>query len=391
MTKWLIPSISLALILLTVSADRQITQMLAYTLSTAGSGLNKTLQLVKPLSTQNDGQFIPLWPWSSNDESSINLAVSQDNLKSARLQNPEQQSAKQLWLTWKSLLVQSQFQQIPIIGALLAKRLQEQTEPSVYAAISYLLGQKSLAAESKALLLDLLADIATPEALQLLLELTRNGQDSSLYYLVLAAIARIGDNRWNGQFHQELSPLLESAWNDANTTDPALINALATAIAKIGAPEGVNLLLLTLSGLEQYNQEIGRVKQEAAFNAVPQTRNPDSVGVLSEWLEQESIGSPGFEVSGAALGGIGTPESTQEIIDWAQDAPDEGARNLESWLSDVDDGKVKEALIDTSGNLKSFESTQVSEVVHKHTKLPHANDQTAFSTSSMLSNEAKAP
>ncbi|KJV06991.1 hypothetical protein VZ94_07765 [Methylocucumis oryzae] len=367
--------------------------MLAYTLSTAGSGLNKTLQLVKPLSTQNDGQFIPLWPWSSNDESSINLAVSQDNLKPTRLQNPEQQSAKQLWLTWKSLLVQSQFQQIPIIGALLAKRLQEHTEPSVYAAISYLLAQKSLAAESKALLLDLLADIATPEALQLLLELTRNGQDSSLYYLVLAAIARIGDNRWNGQFHQELSPLLEAAWNDVNTTDSALINALATAIAKIGAPEGVNLLLLTLSGLEQSNQEqeIDRVKQEAAFNAVPQTRNPDAVGVLSEWFEQESLGTPAFEVSGDALAGIGTPESTQEIIDWAQDAPDEGARNLENWLSDVDDGKVKEALIDTSGNTKSFESTQVSEVVHKHTKLPHANDQTAFSTSSMLSNETKAP
>ncbi|KJV07092.1 hypothetical protein VZ94_07150 [Methylocucumis oryzae] len=147
----------------------------------------------------------------------------------------------------------------------------------------------------------------------------------------------------------------------------------------------------TGSGLEQYNQEIGRVKQEAAFNAVPQTRNPDAVGVLSEWFEQESLGTPAFEVSGDALAGIGTPESTQEIIDWAQDAPDEGARNLESWLSDVDDGKVKEALIDTLGNIKSFESTQVSAVVHKHTKLPDANDQTAFSTSSMLSSEVKAP
>jgi len=277
--------------------------------------------------------------------------------------NLHEQTPAQLWQYWKRLLNQSEFQQLPIIGALLAERLRQQPDPNVYRNISDWLEKPTVSMEIKAILLDLLAEIATPDALRQLLGMAEQGAGSPLYIQVLQALSRIGDNRWDGRFHTELSPALEAAWSDPDISDQAFFSAVAKAIAAVGAPEGIEQLLLTVSGNNKgkATEDINRIKQAIAFEAIPEVRNPDAVDVLSTWFNQEPLGTPTFEVSGSALAEIGSPEATQQIVDWARDAPPEGARNLEDWLSKIDDADSLASI--SSAQDLPYQSPEIAAVI----------------------------
>lgn len=258
----------------------------------------------------------------------------------------QHQTPAQLWQYLQTLLNQSDFQQIPIIGRIFAERLRKHPDPEVYRNIADLLLQPNVSLEIKAILLDLLAEIATPDSLAQLITLAEQQAHSSLYILVLQAISRIGDNRWDGEFHEELSPALETAWSNAEINDQAFLNAVGKAIAAVGAPNGVDQLLLTVSGSnsDKEPEETNRIKQEVAFDVIPQVRNPDAVEVLSTWLGQEPLGTPASEVSANALAGIGSSAAAQKIVDWAKEAPAEGARNLKDWLSKIDDDNALKSI-----------------------------------------------
>lgn len=295
--------------------------------------------------------------------------------------NLGQQTPAQLWQYWKMQLNRSEFQQIPIIGALLAEGLRKYPDPKVYQGIAGLLLQPDVAVENKAIVLDLLSEIATPDSLSQLIDLARQGEDFPLYILVLQAISRIGDNRWDGEFHEELSPILEAAWSDPENSDQAFLSAVGKAIATVGAPEGVDQLLLTVSGNGNGKaaEETNRIKQEVAFDVIPQVRNPDAVEVLSTWFEQEALGTPAFEVSGDALAEIGSPSATQEIVDWAKDAPAEGARNLNDWLTKIDDNKSLKFIAEAQ-NLE-FQNPEIKAVID--TVAADINASTAISAASL--------
>jgi hypothetical protein len=274
------------------------------------------------------------------------------------------QTPAQLWQRWEMLLIRSQFQQIPIIGAMLAESLRKHPDPQIYQNIAHLLAQEDVSVENKAILLDLLGEIATPDSLSQLIGLAETQADSPLYISALQVISRIGDNRWDGRFHEELSPMLEAAWSNPAINDLAFLNAIAKAIAVVGAPEGVNQLLRTVAGRNagKDTEEKGRAKQAVAFEAIPKVRNPDAVATLSEPFEQEPIGSAVFEASGDALAEIGSPAATQEILNWAQTAPPEGARRLQDWLPKIDDSDSL-ALIAKAQQSLEFQSTEVAAVV----------------------------
>ncbi|MDD5276448.1 MAG: hypothetical protein PHR16_10255 [Methylovulum sp.] len=278
----------------------------------------------------------------------------------------QHQTTAQLWQSWKLLLSRSEFQQIPIIGMLLAEGLRKYPHPEIYRSIYSLLSKPDLPLQNKALLLDLLADIATPESLNQLVDLAGQETASPMRILVLQAISHIGDNQWDGTFHEELSPVLEAAWTNLGNSDQAFLTAVGIAIAQVGAPEGVKQLLLTLSGNNKNNdtEATRRIKQEVAFNAIPQIRNPNAVGVLDTWFVQEPPGTPAFEVSGNALAEIGSPEATQKIVDWAQKAPAEGARNLEDWLSKIDEPNSLRVMSAITQKM-SFQSQEIVDVVNK--------------------------
>jgi len=226
------------------------------------------------------------------------------------------QNAKQLWLYWQYLLKQSELQQIPIIGSLLAERLRKNPEPSVYRGIADLINDPKIPVEHKALLLDLLAEIATPDSLTQLLNLAAQEVESPMYIFILQAIAHIGDNLWDGQFHEELSPILEAAWSNPENNDESLLYAIATAIAKVGAPNGINKLLKSVSGnnKDKINRDKNRTKQQIAFVTIPsKVRNPNAVESLNNCLSQESVGSPTHDVCGAAIESMSALSSAQSV------------------------------------------------------------------------------
>ncbi|MEQ1558297.1 MAG: hypothetical protein ABL933_05080 [Methyloglobulus sp.] len=296
-----------------------------------------------------------------------------DNADNARM---HKQTPAQLWQNWKKQLERGEFQRIPILGTLLSERLRKYPDLSVYESIANILSQPDVPIENKVLLLDLLTEIATPQALAQLIELAETEINSSMYMLIVQAISRIGDNRWDGKFHDELSPVLEAAWADppANT-DQIFIRAVGKAIAEVGAADGVNALLLTVSGKNntKKTEEYERIKQEVALKAIPRVRNPHAIEVLNTQLVKAPIGTAAFEVSGSALSAMSTPKATQKIVAWAQKAPDEGARNLQYWLTKVSDASSVQLV--TAAQKLPINSTKITAVL---------NDFVSSSSTSMV-------
>lgn len=243
------------------------------------------------------------------------------------------------WQQLETALSRQERQQAPILAAQLAESLRQQPDPDVYLRISTHVLHPNEPLANKAILLDLLTDTATPEALNQLLDFADLELDPSLSVLVLQSIARIGDNRWGGQFHEELSPTLEAAWDNPMRNDVEFLAALAKAIASIGAPKGVAQLLQTVSttNTSQDSEATRRAKQEGAFSAIPQIRNPAAAAALAKGLEQEPIGSAAFDASGRGLASINSPNATQILIDYAKDAPIESSQNLAAWLPQIND------------------------------------------------------
>ncbi len=233
-------------------------------------------------------------------------------------------NALQLWSYWKLLLEQSELHQIPIVNALLAEKLRKHPQPEIYQNIGELLQDNDLSIEFKALLLDLLAQIATPSALAQLIDIADLGSNSPLYAFLLQALSRIGDNRWNGLFHEELSPMLQAAWSDPPIADENFLNAVGTALANIGAPSGIEQLLDSVAGKDFYpghlnaekDKEIDRIKQQVAYDTLSdEVHNPSAIHVLIDCLSQAELGSPESEICPLALAGINTPQATSAIID----------------------------------------------------------------------------
>lgn len=252
----------------------------------------------------------------------------------------------QLWQRWEKALARGDFQQNAIIASLLAEQLRQYPDAGVYQAIDNALRQPGLAVAGKSAVIDLLGEIATPEALAQLIDIAQAGADSPLYISALQAISRIGDNRWDGRFHEELSPDLEAAWLDMAVVDSAHVGAIARALATIGAPSGVELLLQALAAPAKTAalEETARLKQATAFSMIPAVRNPAAVEVLAEWFHQAGLGSPVFEVSGLTLANVGSPAATQVLLDWAETAPDEGARRVGDWLLRIHDSASVELM-----------------------------------------------
>lgn len=275
---------------------------------------------------------------------------------------PPAGSPAQLWQRWEKALARGDFQQNAILGSLLAEQLRQHPDAGVYRKIGNALGQSGLSVASRSAVIDLLGEIATPEALAQLIEIAQNGANSPLYIAALQAISRIGDNRWDGRFHEELSPDLEAAWTDMPVADPAYASAVAKALATIGAPSGMELLFQALAVPAKLAaaEEAARLKQATAFSMIPAARNPAVVDIVAGWFHNAGLGSPAFEVSGLTLANVGSPAATQVLLDWAETAPDEGARRVGDWLLKIHDSASVE-LMAAQQNSLNFQSSAVAD------------------------------
>jgi hypothetical protein len=274
-------------------------------------------------------------------------AAAPDEPLSAPAEATPQGPISEEWGHWLRLWQDREYAQLALASATLAERLQQSGDETVYRDLRQRLQQPGISWQRRVWLIDLLADTATPPALEILLEAITRERHPAPRDKLLEAITRTGDNRWQGRFHPELSPALESAWRDAH--DPGLITALATAIAKIGAPSGLEQLFAALSGDGKTLAEISRSpdpRGHAAINAISKVRNPEALPVLTAWFNRSRAGEPAFIASGEALANLGSPEATAFLANWAKRAPISARPLVKRWLKGARDTDSRELLRD---------------------------------------------
>lgn len=295
---------------------------------------------------------------------STNSNLSPDYTPEASRVTLTNQNAIQLWATWKKLVQDAELQEIPVVNVLLAGRIRKNPDPLIYQDMHALFLDPDIALEKKALLLDLLTEIATPEALAELLALAESGQDSSLYAFILQAISRIGDNLWDGRFHEELSPILESAWQNPDLTDEKLLHSIGTAIAEVGAPSGIDLLLQSIgsTGRLSGNAASDRSRPPVAYSLSGKVHNPKATKTLEICLVTSASDTPSAEFCIAALGGLDTPEATEILLNHAQSASDGEVRQIGNAIDKIQNEEALKLIVQAPGQ-RQFKSTKVEEAI----------------------------
>ena len=217
--------------------------------------------------------------------------------------------------------------------------LEEGEKAQIYSQIRSLLVGSELADNQKLELIQMLGSTATPEALGLLLQLTEQNRVLNLRQVVHNMIGGIGEVQWGGQFHPELSSLLEQAWKTSGAV-PGFREALAEAIAGVGARSGIELLYEEARRGGQTIAEFSVQEDNMAWQVLDvfqKIRNPDAVPVLAARLGDQALDNFDLVLSGTSLAAMGRPEATSALLHWAESSKRDVGQLIEPWLSEVRD------------------------------------------------------
>lgn len=233
--------------------------------------------------------------------------------------------------------------QIDLAWRLLVPKLQTELasadKRSVYGAIDLFLADPGLGYRAKFQLIEMLGRTATPEALSLLLQTAQDGTLPELQQLVLKMIRGTGQVQWGGRFHEELSPLLEEAWDSAGRT-PGLREAVAEALAGVGAASGLERLYTeALRGgptLSTFAAQEDNLAWEV-LDVFRRVRNPAAVPTLASRLGDQPLDNLELVLSGTALAAMGRPEATAALLGWAEGSNRHVGALLQPWFAEVRD------------------------------------------------------
>jgi hypothetical protein len=256
-----------------------------------------------------------------------------------------------------------------VIGALTTV-LRGQDKQSNDAAIQQMgawLRDTSLSSSIRSEVASILGAIQTPQSVQLLFGEYQQANNEQIREVLAREIAKTGDDRWAARFHEDLSPALETAWPAAKD-DPNLAQAVALALAKVGTPSGVTLLLgevagsaTTVEGLSELTQPSAR----AAASALDTVRNPNVVPVLAAGLLGPDTSAVQQYICGSTLAAMGNADATRTLLKWASTAPDSGATWASNWfdkLRDTASFQLVEAATSATGQVP-FSSAAVRNAV----------------------------
>ena len=221
----------------------------------------------------------------------------------------------------------------------LQSELAEGEKARIYSQVQSLLVGSELTDNQKLDLIQMLGSTATPEALRLLLQLTEQNSVPTLRQVVHNMIGGIGEVQWGGQFHEELSPLLEQAWKTSGAV-PGYREALAEAIAGVGARSGIELLYAEARRGGQTVAEFSAQEDNLAWHVLDvfqKIRNPDAVPDLATRLGDQPLDNLDLVLSGTSLAAMGRPEATTALLRWAESSSKDVGQLLEPWLSEVRD------------------------------------------------------
>ncbi len=170
-------------------------------------------------------------------------------------------------------------------------------------------------------LIQVLGQTRTKAALDMLISMATTSTSTGFREAATGQIGLAGDLRWGGKFHEELSPALERVWSVSGAE--ALLSSVAYAMAKVGAPKGVELLLnsalATGPGLD--------FRSRVAAEALAVVTNPDAIPVLSARLSAQAAANSETRLASGTLAAMGYPDAVTVLLGWLRNA-DEGAAPL---------------------------------------------------------------
>ncbi|EDN70591.1 conserved hypothetical protein [Beggiatoa sp. PS] len=251
-------------------------------------------------------------------------------------ENPQQyyellkeENTEVLWQRWMELLENNQnvAEQTLLTHALVYK-LRKGGEDEIYMTTKALLRQ-DIPTNQKSMIIGLLGEAATKGAIKVLLNTALDNSEPVLQPKLNKAISRIGDKRWNNQFHTELSPYLETAWLEV-TNDGTLVSAIAKSLAKVGSPNGIDLLMKTFDDAQDYPDDINRAA--IVKYSMRHVRNPEAIPNLAANLQSYQLENQILLASGDALAAMGNVKATGLLLEWATDAPIEANAFTDAWF-----------------------------------------------------------
>ncbi|OUD15339.1 hypothetical protein [Thioflexithrix psekupsensis] len=283
----------------------------------------------------------------------IDLASSLPNL--SQLENRQHyyenlltQSPAVLWQQWQTL----QHTQNPnairarqLIAIALPLRLRDEFDAAVYHALAaHLTLPETTPYGYVSQIAQLLGQTATEPALIALVQqaliLLPNSEPR---IPILQAISYSTRLRWNNQFHTELSPPLEQAWQQLQTSqDIALVNTISEGLVSIGAENGLKQLFNSLepvnfSSLETL-QKNNQIVPLSAFQAFKNLNNPDAITLLTETLYHAPPNSLTQQATVHGLMALAINDNdhaVQQLRKWEQYAPESMREQLIHWLNEI--------------------------------------------------------
>jgi len=271
-----------------------------------------------------------------------------------------QEETQNLWNRWVKLLDsnnQVSIDEKSVLAKALIYKLRNNDDEVFYQQTEELLNYSD-SKKHKAMLIHLLKDIATPSALNTLLNNAQTTYDQDTKSNIVRAIYSIGENRWNMRFHTELSPLLEKSWLEVSH-DQYVFKAVTMSIAKIGAPKGIQLLIDSL------DSDILSPEQMTIIEySMRSVRNRQSIHYLKANIKNDyDIENKGIIFSGTALAAMGSADSTKVLLDWAQNAPAESNKYVTTWFNMVMRDPASIALLQQKLPLLQFKNNVIKQSI----------------------------
>jgi len=271
-----------------------------------------------------------------------------------------QEETQNLWNRWVKLLDsnnQASIDEKSVLAKALIYKLRNSDDEAFYQQAEELINYSD-SKKHKAMLIHLLKDIATPSALNVLLNNALTTYDRDTKSNIIRAIYSIGENRWNRRFHTELSPLLEKSWLEMSH-DQYLFKAVTASIAKIGSPKGIKLLIDSLD-----NGTLSPDQAVITEYSMRLIRNRQSIPYLRNNMDNKyNLDTKSVIASGTALAAMGSADATKVLLDWVQDAPMESSEYVTTWFNMVMRDPASIALLERELPSTQFREDSVKQTI----------------------------
>ncbi len=218
----------------------------------------------------------------------------------------------------------------------------------------------------KQYLVELLGDIGSPEALNGLIEISKNNQfDTQTRNNALQGIADVGKIALLTNVYPPIVffPTLRKAWEEyyfsTNHKELRTIKSLASGLSTVGTAESTELLMQSLENENDIN-----IKTTIS-EALTELRNPEGIYPLEmRFLKSVENGLDDMStITGNALASMGRPEATEVLMRWASLSMGENAINhARVWFSKMRDTKSLEMVLNKGEGVK-FKDSKMEQLI----------------------------